>query len=87
MDYTKEFVWLLFHGCDDESENFQDSYSSEAKAKKGAQEIMDGYTNPSNNWWEMKQDKDGIIWHWFYDFKERKKDPGDYVQILKSKVK
>ena len=84
-----ESVWVLFSGNDDEAgtaEDFQGVYSSKSKAKKGAQEIMDGYVNPSNNWWDMTNKKDEIIWSWFYNI-SKKTNSGTYVRIENCKVK
>ncbi len=84
-----EFVWILIRGNDDKyesEEGFIDAYSSKVRAKKGAQEFMNGYSSIDNNWWEMTKNKDEITWHWFYDIKG-KRDSGRYVQIRKCKVK
>ncbi len=83
-------VWVLFSGSDDQegtAENFQGIYSSESKAKNGAQEIMNGYIKPINNWWEETNQKDEIIWTWFYSFLKKERNSGTYVRIEKCTVK
>ncbi len=89
MANSPKFVWVLLSGNDDEpgtAENFQDVYSTKSKAKKGAQEIMNGYKS-ENSWWDKTDKKDEIIWYWFYKREEETRDTGNYVRIDKCEIK
>ena len=83
-------VWVVFSGNDEqyeEKEELIDIYVSRSKARKCAKKMMDGYSPVGDNWWKKTVGEDEITWHWCYRHKEKVKETGTYIQIMKYDVK